>query len=369
VTIPTSLFQGSEGDSGVPEGIDVESPYDGLPDGVVVAGRDGTVIGINAAARRILGDADEMLGQPLTKVLPLVDLQGRDWWDCTKPFDGLASRVRQPERLLTLSRSGHDDQGLLVTAAYNRDSHRNLETVVVSFRDTVARSRSERSGAELVSVVAHELRSPLTGVKGFTATLLAKWERFSDEQKLHMLHTINSDADRLTRLISELLDVSRIETGRLELRKQVVDLSTLIDRDIAGRVAAGEAADRFVVAANGDLPEMWADPDKLGQVIANIVENSLRHGSGTVSIAVAAAGDGARVSVADEGDGIPPAALQRVFTKFWRDTSRGGTGLGLFIAKGIVEAHGGSIDAGRADGGGALIVFTLPAGTPSFIEG
>jgi signal transduction histidine kinase len=342
--------------------------YDALPDGIVVADRSGTVVEVNAAARRILGDSDGIVGQPLTKALPLIDPQGRDWWECTRPYDGLATRVRQPERLLTLSRPGHDDQSLLVTASYLRDADRDVTSVVVCLRDTVARSRSERSGAELVSVVAHELRSPLTSVKGFTATLLAKWERFNDEQKLHMLQTINSDADRLTRLISELLDVSRIETGRLELRKQVVDLGVLIERDINGRVAAGESPDRFAVDCASGLPEIWADPDKLSQVIGNIIENSLRHGAGTVSISVAPAGDGARVSVTDEGEGIAPAALPRVFTKFWRDATRGGTGLGLFIAKGIVDAHGGSIEAGQSDDGGARVVFTLPAGTPSFIE-
>jgi hypothetical protein len=269
---------------------------------------------------------------------------------------------------LTLVRSGHDDQPLNVTASYVRGRDRSLSGVVVSLRDTAARSRTERSGAELVSVVAHELRSPLTSVKGFTATLLAKWERFNDEQKLHMLQTINADADRLTRLISELLDVSRIETGRLELRKQVVDLSAVVARDIAGRVAAGEPADRFVVESDGSLPEMWADPDKVAQVVGNIVENSLRHGAGTVTVAVVPSGDGARVTVVDEGEGIAPAALPRVFTKFWRDAKRGGTGLGLFIAKGIVDAHGGTIEAARADSGGARVSFTLPAGTPSFIE-
>lgn len=350
------------------EGLGGASPYDDLPDAVVVADRGGIVTCVNAAACRLLGAQDDAVGQSLAKVLPLVDPQGRDWWECTRPFDGLNTRVRQPERLLTLSLPGRDDQPLNVTASYVRDADRSLRSVVVCLRDTVARSRTERSGAELVSVVAHELRSPLTSVKGFTATLLTKWERFNDEQKLHMLQTINSDADRLTRLISELLDVSRIETGRLEVRKQVVDLGAIVERDIAGRVAAGEAADRFVINATGSLPELWADPDKIAQVVGNIVENALRHGSGTITISVAAAGDGASLTVVDEGEGIGAAALPRVFTKFWRDAKRGGTGLGLFIAKGIVDAHGGTIEAGRADSGGARVSFSLPAGTPAFIE-
>jgi signal transduction histidine kinase len=353
----------------VPARQDGGSLYDVLPDGVVIADATGLVVLANPAAERILSiPAADLVGRPLTEALPLVDPQGRDWWDCTKPFGGLATRVRQPERLLSLAQPEQADRSLLVTASYVRDDSRRITSVVVCFRDTAARSRSERSGAELVSVVAHELRSPLTSVKGFTATLLAKWERFNDEQKLHMLRTVNSDADRLTRLISELLDVSRIETGRLELRKQVVDLPSLVRRDVASRVAAGESEDRFVVEIDGSLDELWADPDKLAQVVGNIVENALRHGGGTVTIAVGTIADVATVEVVDQGDGISREALPRIFTKFWHDARRGGTGLGLFIARGIVEAHGGTIEAGNSAAGGAAVRFSLPAGTPSFAE-
>jgi signal transduction histidine kinase len=343
------------------------SVYDALADGVVVADAGGVVVDVNAAALRILGEG-QWLGRSLADVLPLIDPQGRDWWACTRPYDGLATRVRQPERWLTLTRPGEADQTLLVTASYVRGHDRKVDSVVVSLRDTNARSRTERSGNELVSVVAHELRSPLTGVKGFTATLLNKWERFTDEQRLHMLRTINADADRLTRLISELLDVSRIESGRLELHKQLVDVAELIQRDIRNRVAAGEDQARFVLVAPS-VPEVWADPDKIGQVVGNIIENALRHGAGTVTVTLMPEADGVRVVVTDQGEGISAEALPRIFTKFWRDARRGGTGLGLFIAKGIVEAHGGVIEAGQANGGGASIGFVLPVGAPGHAEG
>jgi signal transduction histidine kinase len=344
-----------------------ESAYDDLPDAVVVADSSGTVVAVNHAAERVLGaPRTELEGQPLGKALPLLDPQGRDWWECTKPFDGLDSRVRQPERLLTLSQPGRAESELLVTAAYVRDDRRVLRSLVVCLRDTAARSRFERSSTELVTVVAHELRSPLTSVKGFTATLLGKWDRFNDEQKLHMLHTIDDDADRLTRLISELLDVSRIETGHLQLRKQVVDVPAVVNRDIAARVASGEPDERFVVRVDEPLPELWADPDKIAQVVGNIVENALRHGRGMVTVSVAGPADAVSVEVVDEGDGISGEALPRIFTKFWHDARRGGTGLGLFIAKGIVDAHGGSIEAGAAPSGGAAVRFTLPAGQPEF---
>jgi hypothetical protein len=342
--------------------------YDDLPDGVVVVVAPGVVASVNSAAARILQAApSDLVGKPLSAALPLIDPQGRDWWSCLDPFGGLSTRVRSPERLLSLVRSGHPDHSLLVTASISRDADRRATALTVCIRDTAARTRNERSAAELVSVVAHELRSPLTSVKGFTATLLAKWERFTEEQKLHMLHTVNSDADRLTRLISELLDVSRIETGRLELRKQVVDVPALVSRDVASREAAGEPAGRFVVTGPPDaLPEIWADPDKLAQVIGNVIENALRHGAGTIAITVSAEGSGVGVEVRDEGDGISREALPRIFTKFWHDARRGGTGLGLFIAKGIVDAHGGTITADNAEAGGARVRFTLPAGTPSF---
>jgi PAS domain S-box-containing protein len=344
-----------------------KAAYDELPDGVVVVDADGRVTELNPAAARILRrGVDETIGRDFRDVLPLVDAQGNDWWQCTQPFDGLPTRVRQPERLLTVAGSHGDDRDLLVTAAYVRDSERRVLRLVVSLRDTAARRRVERSGAELVSTVAHELRSPLTSVKGFTATLLAKWDRFTDEQKKLMLQTVNADADRVTRLIGELLDVSRIESGRLELRKQVVDIAAVVRRDFDARIAAGEAADRFELVTTGDLPEMWVDPDKLAQVVGNLVENALRHGGGTVTVTVGPHDGGAEVTVADEGEGIPAPALGRIFTKFWRGGTRGGTGLGLYIAKGIVDAHGGTIEAGRAPTGGALLRFVLPAGTPSF---
>lgn len=347
--------------------LDGGSAYDEIPDAVVVADSGAVVVAVNDAAVRLLDSSRaHLLGRPLTEVLPLADPQGRDWWECTRPFSGLSSRVRQPERLLSLSRPGGEDLDLFVTAAYVRDDARRVLRLVICIRDATARTRFERSGTELVSVVAHELRSPLTSVKGFAATLLAKWERFSDEQRLHMLRTIDSDADRLTRLISELLDVSRIETGRLQLRKQVVDLPALVQRDIDARVAAGEPADRFRLTVDGELPELWADPDKLAQVVGNLIENALRHGSGAVTVTIGPRDDGVTVQVVDEGDGIAGEALPRIFTKFWHDGRRGGSGLGLFISKGIIDAHNGKIEADTAAAGGAAIRFSVPAGTPDF---
>ncbi|MBB4932500.1 hypothetical protein F4561_003320 [Lipingzhangella halophila] len=335
-----------------------------LPDGVLVADRHGKVITFNRLARRLTRlSSGAALGRDFRDVLPLHDADGRDWWKHSDPYGGLRIRTRQPERTLFLA----DGREILMAARYVRDSPcGDVCRLVVTMRDASYRVRGERNRAEIVSTVAHELRSPLTSVKGFTATLLAKWERLTEKQKIFMLETVNADADRVTRLVTELLDVSRIESGRLEVRRQVVDLPECARRVIAGRVAAGEAEDRFRLEANDPLPEMWLDPDKLEQIMANLVENAVRHGAGTVTIVIEPHEGGAAVSVRDEGKGIAPEAIPRVFRQFWRSKRRGGTGLGLFIVKGLIEAHGGTITVGRAPCGGAEFRFIVPAGTPEF---
>ena len=254
-----------------------------------------------------------------------------------------------------------------------------VKKLVISLRGAQQRERLERSRAELVSTVAHELRSPLTSVKGFTATLLNKWGRFTDDQKRVMLETVNADADRVTRLITELLDVSRIESGRMEVHRQLVDVPDRARKIIAGRVAAGDAEDRFRLEVLEGLPETWLDADKIDQILGNLVENAVRHGAGIVTIVVEPTrleGEddpaAVAVSVRDQGEGISPDVAPRVFRQFWRGKPRGGsrrgqhgggTGLGLYIVKGLVEAHGGTICVRRAPGGGAEFRFTVPAGT------
>ncbi|GGP63500.1 sensor histidine kinase [Streptomyces abikoensis] len=343
---------------------------DDLPDGLVVADATGRITCFNAAAARITavrpGDA---LGRQLESALPLEDLDGRRWWAVTDPYGGLATRTGQPERNLLLP----GGRQVLVSARYVRERPGGpVVRVVVQLRGTEARRRTERSHAELIATVAHELRSPLTSVKGFTATLLAKWERFTDDQKRLMLETVDADADRVTRLIAELLDISRIDSGRLEVRRQPVDMAAAVRRHVASYTRAGMRPERFEVKVADALPPLWADPDKVDQVLGNLLENAVRHGEGVVTIEVTPAltkahAEGTAVTVSDEGPGIPEESMARVFTRFWRGSKRGGTGLGLYIVKGIVDAHGGTITVGRAARGGAQFRFTLPVGAPAFL--
>jgi hypothetical protein len=352
---------------------------DELPDGLVVADDAGRVVVFNRAAVRLTGiAADEAVGKYVYDVLPFRDDDGRDWWMFADPYNGLATRSRHPERSLFLGDGpaggpegspSPESTEVLVSVGYVRDGRSGpVRRLVITLRGAQQRARLERSRAELVSTVAHELRAPLTSVKGFTATLLAKWSRFSDDQKRVMLETVNADADRVTRLITELLDVSRIESGRMEVRPQLVDVPERARKIIAGRVASGESEDRFRLEAAPDLPETWLDADKIDQILGNLVENAVRHGAGIVSIVVRRAQvagdqqDAITVSVRDQGEGIPPEMALRVFRQFWRGKRRGGTGLGLYIVKGLIEAMNGEIAVARAPGGGAEFRFILPAG-------
>ncbi|WP_019435021.1 sensor histidine kinase [Streptomyces sp. AA0539] len=350
---------------------DVEMRPDDLPDGLVIADELGHIRCFNAEAGRLTGSVPTaMLGRRIQEALPLEHTDGRRWWLVTDPYQASAGRSGEPEHHLLLP----GGKEVLVTTRYLRTAPGGpLHRLVLGLRDAGTRHRDERSDAELIATVAHELRSPLTSVKGFTATMLDKWERFTDDQKRLMLQTVDSDANRVTRLITELLDVSRIDSGRLEIRRQPVQLAEAVRRHVETLVNGGLPADRFTVRVAADLPGVWADPDKIDQVLGNLLENAVRHGAGTVTIELdrVPPGDhhqeGTAVTVSDEGPGIPEEAMHRVFTRFWRGSDRSGTGLGLYIVKGIVEAHGGTVTAGHGARGGARFRFTLPAGTPAFM--
>jgi len=334
---------------------------DTLPDGVLVADADGVVRHANDIAERLLGSG-ELVGRTLAEVVALQDLEGRDWYTVTAPYDGLNIRRMQAEQAWRLP----DGTELLVTTRMLRKGpHHPVEHVAVSLRSARARDRLDRERSDLVATVAHELRSPLTGVKGFTGTLLARWDKFSDDQKKLIMESVHSDTDRLTRLIAELLEVARIDTGRLSLYPRPVDVTAAVER-VTQSVRAGTGRE-VLFEPDPALPQILADPDRFAQVLTNLVDNAVRHGEGQVRVTAAARPwEGQQlveVVVEDEGEGISPEIRKRVFTKFWKHGTRGGSGLGMYIAHGLVTAHGGRITIGEAEGGGARIETAWPVFT------
>jgi signal transduction histidine kinase len=338
----------------------LRSLADYYPDGILGATRDGVVTILNAQGAALLGvDSEEALGLPLEEVLKLLDQDGRTWLKVNRPFDSL-SIVRGVPEQSWLNASGEE---VLTTARLVRDEP--LGTVLgiaVGLRSGRGRAILDRERSDLVATVAHELRSPLTGVKGFVQALLNRWDKLTDDQRKLMLTTVNADADRLARLIAELLDVARIDTGRLQLYPRESSAEVLVGR-VVGSIEAGTARTISLDVQEG-LPEVFADPDKFTQVVTNLVENAIRHGQGQVSVRLASLPSlpGVRITVDDEGDGIPVELRRRVFTKFWTTGESGGSGLGMYIVGGLSRAHGGLVTIEDAPGGGARVMVDWPSG-------
>ena len=203
----------------------------------------------------------------------MTNQEGLGWCACVRPYDGLVIRTGVPEQSWVLP-TGDE---VLVAARFHRSPARGPVTeVAVSLRSGRARARLDRDRSDLVATVAHELRSPLTGVKGFVQALLNRWDRLNDDQKKLMLTTVHADSDRLSRLITELLDVARLDTGRLSMHQRPCDVAQLTHR-VIDSVRAG-APHRIEYVAPDDLPGIWADPDKFTQVMTNVLENAIRHG-------------------------------------------------------------------------------------------
>jgi len=352
----------------------VHSLADMLPDGVITVDADRVIRFANQRAGAILHvDHQGLIGRPLELAIPLTDAEGRSWWDLASPWVGLSSRTGHREKLLWTPAG----VGVLVTARYVRALPRGpVIRVVLSVRDTLARQRAERDHAALLSTLAHELRSPLTSVKGFSSTMLRRWDRFGDEQKRLMIETIEADADRIARLVADLLDVSRIDAGRLQVRRQHIHIGETVERHRRRLSALGLDEERVHLHVHRPLPATWADPDRLDQIVINLLDNAVKHGGGritvtarpgTVDLADGADGDprpAVLISVADEGAGIPRRLRSVIFGRFWHQPGQGNTGLGLYVVKALVEAHGGRIVAGNVPTGGALFTFSLPAGEP-----
>jgi signal transduction histidine kinase len=322
-----------------------QSLLDRLPDAVIVLDARCTVVAANAAAAALVGGVEGVLGRSFGKTLDVRRPGGapalHDEWIA---FDG--------EVELTLRQA--DGSDLRVSATARRD---DAGGGVLALRPA-----DERSGLAIISTVSHELRSPLTSVKGYTSLMLNRWDRMGDEQRRSMLEQVHQDADRVTRLVTELLDISRLETGRLALRRQMVDVREVAELVVA-KIRLEQPDLDCTLAFSPELPRVYADRDKVEQVLTNLVENAAKYASPIGMRVVGTVEDGhVAVAVTDRGEGIPAADLPRVFRKFFRrDLGRPtGTGLGLWISRGLVEAHGGRLTATSEEGLGSTFRFTLP---------
>lgn len=228
--------------------------------------------------------------------------------------------------------------------------------------------RTDELRAALLSSISHDLRTPLASIKAAASSLLQKDVQWDEEARSGFALAIESEADRLNRLVENLLDMSRIEGGALKPEKEWYPIDELI-HDVLGRLQPELQGREVTLDVPGDLPPVELDYMEVDQVLTNLIENAVRYTPPESPIEISARVEGNEmvVSVADRGPGIPPDDLARIFDKFYRVKSirtkspqAPGSGLGLAVSRGMVEAHGGRIWAENRPGGGAIFRFTLP---------
>lgn len=326
---------------------------DRFPDATIVVDAGGRVVAANDRAATVLGVGGDAVGRDLAEAVDLRDDSGAPFAPFDPPPGGDGDEVHH----LTVP-AGDDRAGVDVALRRAADG-----SVVLTARPAAARATAE---SELVAALAHDLRSPLTSVKGFSRTLLRRWERFSDEQKRTMIATIEADADRVARLLRTLVEVARIDAGRVALRRAPVDVVELARTVVDQATASGRVAGRRVtVDAVAEPVPISGDEDKLEQVLFHLVDNALTYApDGPVTITITRDQDEVRIQVADEGPGVRPDDADALFGRLVRgpDESRPGIGLGLYLVRGIIEAHGGEVWFDPDVAGGATVHVRLPAG-------
>lgn len=336
------------------------SVLDRLPEAVVVLDHDGCVLHANDRAGSVLGVGPAAIGEDLAKILELRDDTGKR---CELPPPRPRVGTRLAERVLQVITDDGSSRPVALSGRWGDGAW------VLTARPAGRREALDRVHGDVVATVSHEIRSPLSSVKGFTRTLLSRWDRFSDDQKRAMLETVDADADRVTRLLMDLLEVSRIDAGRVRLRRSWIDLTDLVAGVVDKARHRDDGAHRSIlVTVEPDLPRVPGDSDRLEQVMTNLLDNALRYApEGDIRVSLGRDGDGVRLTVSDDGPGVASDVRGVIFRKFGRGRHdhRAGTGLGLYISRGLVEAHGGSIWLDNTTVQGATFYVWLPASDAS----
>jgi signal transduction histidine kinase len=271
------------------------------------------------------------------------------------------------DRLVPIVRSGQE-VWLSVTEAVMRDPAGLVAGRIFAFRDISTDRVVEQMKSDFVSAVSHELRTPLTSIYGFAETLLRQDVLFGEEERRTFLSYIASESERLTRIVDALLNVARLDTGDLQVSLAPTDVPAVVADAVALAQASSPEEHAFVVDVHGAPLAAEADAEKLRQILAVLLDNAVRYSpaGGTVTVRARRNADKVELEVLDEGIGIPPAEQERIFRKFYRaeastrDGGQGGTGLGLFIAQGLVGAMGGRIVVHSVEGEGSTFSFELP---------
>lgn len=348
----------------------VMSALDALPDAVVVTDGAGCVKEANAESRLLWNRVGVSASTDATAMLRALGLRREDG----RIVDGVVERALAGERLIEdawyEAQEGHSRHDVVLHALplpAGRDGRQGGAVVVA--HDVTHLRELDRLKDTFVSVAAHELRTPLSTMKAWMHATLEDGEEVAPERLRRILEGIARQTDKMERLVDDLLDVSRLSVGRMLLERRLVDLSE-VAASVLAQVAATSKGHRFTLDAACRVP-VFADETRLEQVLTNLLTNAVRYSpnGGVIELAVGVEGDEAVIEVRDEGVGIPPEQLQRVFERFYRASPEvklgaDGLGVGLWICHELVAMHGGRIEVESHVGHGSTFRVRLPTRHP-----
>ncbi|MGQ9626689.1 MAG: GAF domain-containing protein [Anaerolineae bacterium] len=357
---------------------EIEAIFQKSADGIMIIDRQRKVADINPALERMLGHSrQEVIGKPCWNILGEHDINGTCFCDEHCPLKSASQETDSlyAEHVLIDCSERKIDVG--VSYGLIRDDNGEISKAIAIVRDISKQKELDRLRSDFVSTVSHELRTPLALIKGYISTLRRRDIVLDEAQRERFLLSINQAADRLTRLISDLLSLSRIEAEKLELHLQPVHVGQIVQEvverfrhhQVPGTSEVPETFPSLDVELDGKVRAVLADPDRVEEVLLNLLDNAIKFspngGKITVRVENAHKVPGVMVSVSDQGVGIPPAHQERIFERFYRAEIRGskkapGVGLGLYICKRFVEAHGGQIWVESEPGRGSTFYFILP---------
>ncbi|MCG0239204.1 MAG: ATP-binding protein [Firmicutes bacterium] len=337
----------------------LDALLDAMVSGVLMFDNDDRCVVANGRMTEILGVGQEaLIGQPRSRLAERMRHLFREPEVLTAPTETgrrcLTTREEPPRHFTEYWAPVATAEGVVLGRLF-------------TFRDVTREAEIDRMKSEFIATVSHELRTPMTSVKGALGLLLAGAAGEVTPAQRELLTIALNNTDRLIRLINDVLDLSRIEAGRMELHRQPVQVAAAV-RSALQELEVYRVQRQIEVATEipPDLPPVYADPDRLGQVLVNLLGNAFKFSDpgGRVTVRARTEEGMVRVEVSDTGPGIPPEDLERIFERFYRvsgPTSRkGGTGLGLAICRAIVQEHGGRIWAESRLGEGSTFIFTLP---------
>ncbi|MBI5445570.1 MAG: PAS domain S-box protein, partial [Deltaproteobacteria bacterium] len=347
---------------------ELDATITSIPDGVIICGAEGEIVRLNDSARRILGLSPEQLALPLTERMRLLEAETPDGRpvpaDQAPLFRALAGETVRGV-VMVLRPRGPRCTRVSMSAAPIRTPDGTQRGAVAVLNDVTTLHEMEEQREDILRAVSHDLRTPLVSVGGFARLLLRQREQAgAPEPELGHLRHILAGARQMNALIQDLVDSVRIEAGQVRLNPQPVALREFI-AEVLGRAAGALETERIQIDLAPGIPPVLADSSSLERVLLNLLSNALKYSPPGSPVVLAATSGGAKatVSVSDQGPGIVPEDLPRLFERFFRTTlgrQADGIGLGLHITKTLVECQGGRLWVDSRPGEGTTFTLTLP---------